>query len=641
MKKMKTKFLIYCFMPFLISCNLNHGHKGSRQNDYTGNELAELKTKLAKGWNTWNTRSVLSHVLLPEGFAINLQLKDQSGDILEEALIGRDDYGSKERVIPGPHSYDGSYTELEVEWRNIHVRVQSATQNNELYMLINPIKAGPDDSLLIVPQMLWNRKGEIKIDQNLINGQTPVCNIKLYVNGNNLATTSASVRVSLDKIIAISSGVSKSLEEVENTINKAKENFEAGKSKFNKTPELYHAMQTVLAWDLIYEPTHDRVIAPVSRTWNVGWEGWILFDWDTYFAAYMLALDNKELAYANAIAITKEITKNGFIPNFGSARCTSEDRSEPPVGAFVVKEIYKKYQEKWFLYEVFDELLSWNRWWADNRDVGGYLCWGSDPYEHGKLPDWLEKGIGTKKGAKWESGLDNSPMFDDAVFDTTSHRLMQADVGLMSLYIADCQSLSEIAEVLGKIEIGKELTVRAEKYSKKLETLWNDEFGLYLNKDLITGKFSYRLSPTLFYPLLVKVPSQKQATRMMEEHFYNPEEFWGEFIMPSISRNDPAFHDNDYWRGRIWAPMNFLVYLGIRNYELPDAQKDMVEKSKNLLLKSWIGERHIYENYNSVTGQGGDARSDAFYHWGALLGFIDMIDQAYVLAPEESVPYKK
>jgi hypothetical protein len=30
----------------------------------------------------------LSHVLLPEGFALNLQLKDnQSGDILKEALI--------------------------------------------------------------------------------------------------------------------------------------------------------------------------------------------------------------------------------------------------------------------------------------------------------------------------------------------------------------------------------------------------------------------------------------------------------------------------------------------------------------------------------------------------------------------------
>ena len=102
----------------------------------------------------------------------------------------------------------------------------------------------------------------------------------------------------------------------------------------------------------------------------------------------------------------------------------------------------------------------------------------------------------------WESGLDNSPMFDDATHDNESHRLMQADVGLMSLYILDCQSLSDLAGALGKHEIQAELIERARVYSEKLETLWNDEFGLYLNKDLVTGEFSYRLSPTLFYPLL-------------------------------------------------------------------------------------------------------------------------------------------
>jgi neutral trehalase len=356
----------------------------------------------------------------------------------------------------------------------------------------------------------------------------------------------------------------------------------------------------------------------------------------------MFSLDNKELAFANAIAITKEITRNGFIPNFGSSVCTSEDRSQPPVGSFVIKEIYKRYKEKWFLHEVFDELLSWNRWWAANRDIDGYLCWGSDPYDPGEIPNWLHKGIGTKKGAKWESGLDNSPMYDDAVFDTTLHRLMLADVGLMSLYILDCRSLSEIAGVLGKKEIEQELTEREETYSKKLETLWNDEFGLYLNKDLVTGKFSYRLSPTLFYPLIAKVPDQKQATRMIKEHFYNPEEFWGEYILLSIARNDAAFKDNKYWRGRIWAPMNFLVYLGIGNYDLPDARRDMVEKSKNLLLKSWIGENHVYENYNSETGQGDDAgMSDKFYHWGALLGYIGIIDEGYVASPQLPLMDKK
>lgn len=636
----RAKLLIYSLMLFLISYNNKKANCQSSQDEYTGKELGNLKSKLAKGWNTWNTRSVMSHVLLPEGFAINLALKDQSANILEEALIGRENYGSKERVTAGSHAYDGSYTELEVEWHNIHVRVQSASLNSKLFLLISPLKVGFKDSLLIAPRMLWGRKAEIKIDRNLIIGKTPQSVIKVYVNGNKPAINSNYINAPLDKKIFICSGTSESLKTVENIISKAKLKFESGKSKFNKSPETYNAMQTVLAWTTIYDPNNNRVINPVSRTFS---NDWVLFDWDTYFAAYMLSLDNKELAYANAIAMTKDITSRGFIPNVSQSGHKSEDRSEPQVGSIVVREIYKKYHEKWFLQEVYNELLNWNRWRAANRDIDGYLVYGTDPYDYGNNKSRSATESGKLKAAKWESGMDNSPMWDDAVFDSSSHRMLLADVGLMSLFIADCRSLSEIAAVLEKTDDAKELTERAEKYAKKLQTLWDDQFGLYLNKDLATGKFSYRLSPTLFYPLLAKVPSQDQASRMMKEHFYNPNEFWGDYIMPSIARNDKGYKDNHYWRGRIWAPLNFLVYLGMRNYSLPGAQKDMVGKSKNLLLKTWLGERHVCENYHAENGNGGEAEtwSDAFYHWGALLGFIDIIDQNYTPSPELSIPANK
>ena len=61
-------------------------------------------------------------------------------------------------------------------------------------------------------------------------------------------------------------------------------------------------------------PKKDRVISPVSRIWSVNYCGYVLFCWDTYFAAYM-AFDNKELAYSNAIEITRTLTEGGFVPN--------------------------------------------------------------------------------------------------------------------------------------------------------------------------------------------------------------------------------------------------------------------------------------------------------------------------------------
>lgn len=93
---------------------------------------------------------------------------------------------------------------------------------------------------------------------------------------------------------------------------------------------------------------------------------------------------------------------------------------------------------------------------------------------------------------------------------------------------------------------------------------------------------------------------------MMAEHFYNPVEFWGDWIMSSIARNDPAYPDQDYWRGRIWAPMNFLVYLALRRYHLPQARADLVKKTTALLLQEWRAEGHVHENYNSDASEGDD-----------------------------------
>jgi len=593
-----------------------------------GEYYNEMQGKLASGWNTWNTRSVLSHVFLPECFTVNLELNDsRSGGILKEALIGRRGK-DVEKVTPGPHSYNGSYTELTVDWKNIEVNVKTAAEGNDLAIIVTPLKGKESDRLLINPQILWGKNGKVEIMNNCFSFNNDGITTKFYLIAKEYSTNDSMIICPLNEKIVLSTYFDKSLDEIESKVNTAGRKLAETKKDYIADSSLYDAMQSVLAWDVIYEPTNHIVISPVSRIWNCGWwNGWVLFDWDTYFAAYMYSLDNKDLSYANAIAVTKNITSAGFVPNCSAGVGKSEDHSQPPVGSYIVWKIYERYKEKWFLKEVFDELLSWNRWWVNKRDVDGYLCWGSDLDYAEKMPKSLSKQINTKQAAMWESGLDNSPMYDEAAYDSVNHKLLLADVGLMSMYILDCQYLSKIAKELGKDDISNELHKRAEKYSKKLASLYDEKSGIFLNQNLKTGKLSHRLSPTLFYPLLAGVASQKQAERMIKEHFYNPDEFWGEWIMPSIARNDSAFKDNNYWRGRIWAPMNFLVYCGMRNYNLPDARKDLVEKSSKIILKSWNREHHVYENNNSVTGVGDDVRnSDKFYHWGALHAFIKLLE---------------
>lgn len=605
----------------------------------------DLKLRLAQGWNTWNTRSVLSHVLLPEGFALNLCLKEYAGrTYLKEALIGRRGK-HEEQIRPGPHAYDGSYTQLSLKWRGVEVVVQSATDGDDLVLLVTPRANQKRPALLVVESgILWNRPGHVSFEDDALVGQLPHRAVCAYGTEENVfdpyvAAQTPYLAMPLDSAVGVSTGKRRAVEEIREIIGCRKTEHEARAREFGSLTDVCAAIQTCMAWDTIYEPEYDRVVSPVSRIWNLDWGGFVLFDWDTYFAAYMAALDNKDLAYANAIEITREKAERGFIPNFATASdIKSRDRSQPPVGSVVVRELYRKFGDGWFLEEVFDDLLEWNRWWLGHRRTGELLAWGSDPYEPIADAFFECTGVNERLGAALESGLDNSPMYDEIPFDRKTHLMQLADVGLNGLYVMDCEALADIAEVVDKRAEADELRHRAGAFREAMRSLWDEETGFFLNRRTDTGEFSHRLSPTNFYALLAGAATQAQAERMIADHFYNPGEFWGDWIMPSISRNDPAYSDQDYWRGRIWGPMNLLVYLGLRQYHLPEARADLAGKSKALLLKEWLERGHVHENYCADTGQGcNKPNSDAFYHWGGLLGMIALIEEGHIEGPEKPI----
>jgi glycogen debranching enzyme len=117
-------------------------------------------------------------------------------------------------------------------------------------------------------------------------------------------------------------------------------------------------------------------------------------------------------------------------------------------------------------------------------------------------------------------------------------------------------------------------------------------------------------------------------------------------VLPAAPRNDPAYREQDYWRGRIWGPLHWLVYLGMRNYALPEARRDLAGNGNALLLKTFRSTGMVHENYNAVTGNGIDAndplnRSDSFYHWGGLLGLPALYEAGVLGPPKATLPNKR
>jgi neutral trehalase len=212
-------------------------------------------------------------------------------------------------------------------------------------------------------------------------------------------------------------------------------------------------------------------------------------------------------------------------------------------------------------------------------------------------------------------------------------------VGLTSLVIADSLALAEMAAVLGRSREARELQKRGAALSRALEQLWDEELGLYLNRRTDTGEPSRRLSPTLFYPLIARAASPARAERMVKEHLLDPQEFWGEWVLPSIARSDPEFARQRYWRGAIWPPLNFLTYLGLRIAGHHDVARSLAEKSLSMFLGEWRRQGFVSENYSSITGSGDDHRlsSDRFHSWGTLFGIMAFAEAGALPAPERSI----
>ena len=605
-------------------------------------EYREIQARLARGWNTWDSRSVLRYVLLPEGFAVNLALKQH--DWLEEqyldaALIGRSGDGV-ERIRPGMRSYDGRYLELEIEWHKLRARVQAGTDGDDLLVLVTPL-ADPElpVTLVVESAMLWNGVGALSRDDGVLVAKLTNRRVSVSTTADGhhdpyVPATTPYLAVDINGPVGVYTGRIRTIDQISATLEMRRREVEDEASAFGDLAEAFLAVQSGVAWNTIYEPRYGRVVSTIGRLWNSEYGGYAMFGWDNFFLAYLTSLASRDLAYANVMEQLRGATEEGFFPNDNRGnRTKSFDRSQPPVGGIMVREVYRRYPERWFLESVFDPLLEANRWWPTKRLNGALLSYGT----HEAKNPLNEPAVRTKRTAGYESGMDDSPMYEDVPFNRDNNTLELQDVGLTSLYVADALALAELAAILGRTAEEVELRERAQRFADALETVWHERAGYYFNWRTDLDRPSPRRSPTLFYPMLARVPSEERAQRMVREHLLNPEEFWGEFVIPSTTRDDPSFSRQRYWKGAIWPPLNFLTYLGLRTYGLTEPAAELSRKSLDMFMAEWRRKGYVSENYSSITGAGDDSRlsSDPFHSWGALFGIMAFMEAGH-LAPFEA-----
>jgi len=632
---------------------------------FAGSEVNQSASAFpGSGWNTWDIERPNAMIYMPDGIVVELTIYDpQTGKSFGHP-------GLKEVERFGAHAPNGSYSLARYQQGGLSYEVEFATW---------------EGNLLAHARALSQTKYALVADFSFYFGRTGTIERK----GANFVVSGKSARFFAT---APSAGIAQPGVSPEHsmtwdlggdrwislTTTPQPPDSEAGyRKRMDTLREEYakarvrsdgflgdgaQAASDVAAWNVVWNPRRNMPVTTVAREFPLGsgvtWGGYIQGCWDAVFQSILADLQSTQMADASLRGLFADTTSSGLLTG-GTGFGIGEDHSQPPLAAYALLKLYKSHpnQQK-LLEDSFSVLYRWHEWWPAARDGNhnGLLEWGSNPVSgpdddeyHQKVADiltaWYKRNgsqappfkksdfMDNLTAAGWESGMDNSPMWDGVIFNPQTHTMEQEDVGLNSFFVLDAWALAEIAHIIGRNSEEEKLRRESAEMGDRInQMMWSEEDGLYLNRKW-DGTFNRRISTTNFYPMLAGIASPDRAQRMVQHYLLNPQKFWGEYVIPTTPRDDPAFGDNNYWRGRIWAPTNYLVYEGLKRSGMDEVAAEVAEKSTQLFLKEHGEKGHAHENYNGANGVGDDVKSSVtYYGWSGILPLM-MVEELIDVEP--------
>lgn len=391
------------------------------------------------------------------------------------------------------------------------------------------------------------------------------------------------------------------------------------------------AVRDVVAWNTLWDAANHRPTTVLTRNWLAGkFSGWGVWLNDMLFHALLAGIvEDFATARANLEAALEYQSHEGALACLRTAAEEWIDRSQSPVGAYVLWRLHEMTGDRSLLAEHFPVLLRAHNWWLERRDGNGdgLLEYGSSPTGTGAF-------VHTKQAAMDESFMDNAPIFDRAGFDPRRHTLTMTEPGLNALVSLDAQCLARIATVLGRTETAARLRETAQALNARISgALWDSARQVFSARHW-SGEFEPSVSASSFYPLIAGAATEAQATALIDGWLLAPEKFWGSRVLPSSAHDDRASADNVYWRGRIWPPHLFMLWEGLRRYGRTNLAAEVADRAWAMFEQGWRDERICRENYHRSDPAGDESvDADRFYTWGALAPALRMLQEGEATLP--------
>lgn len=384
---------------------------------------------------------------------------------------------------------------------------------------------------------------------------------------------------------------------------------------------------------------------PNGRVYPFQW------NWDSAFVALGFDTFDRPRAWTEIETLFRAQWDDGFVPHIvfwqddagyfpgpavwdtGRTPVTS-GITQPPVAATMVRRLWDSAvasgESEAFRARaeaLFDRLLAWHRWFATHRDPDG-------------------RGVVVAMHP-WETGRDNSPEWDapgepidvsnvgDYVRRDTGHldakmrptkleydrylALVQygraqgwdhakiaagnpfrvADIGMSMMLLRANRDLLALAAMLGRD--GSEIAGWIARAEAGIGWLWDEDTGCWCSRDVLTGRHSGFVTSASFLSFYAGLsdPAKDAATIAHAERIGAK----AAYLMPSLDPEDPGFQMIRYWRGPVWAVVNWMIGTGLSEAGHA-ALGDRVRRD----TLSLIERNGFYEAFSPIdgTGSGGD-----------------------------------
>jgi glycogen debranching enzyme len=298
--------------------------------------------------------------------------------------------------------------------------------------------------------------------------------------------------------------------------------------------------------------------------------------------------------------------------------------TQPPLHARAALEVARRSEDGTaFLRRVFGRLADQHAYLAGRRDVGrGGLAAIVHPWESGldNSPAWDEPLAAVELPAEGvepyerqdRRHVDASERPDDAAYDRFVHLARSyrdtgyADDGRSAFLVEDplfnaiwlwsTHALIEIAELIGE-DPGPHRESAARIHDGLHARLWDG--SRFLPRDLRTDRLIERRTVLSLAPLLDPDLAPEVARAVADElgspHFRAD----GGLGVSSFDMLAPEFEPRRYWRGPIWANLNWLLGRGLRQQGFVEQAEALGQATLDLIARSGMR-----EYFDPTTGEG-------------------------------------